>query len=119
MSPEEVEKLHQWHGPAYSPYKPRYQQYFQVEMLLRRLLPAIALSIISSSSTLQTFVVGVILVGFAIIHLCFHPYKALPHHNFASENSFEPLVFLVLSMSFILLRFLALESSMSYTTASV
>ena len=55
----------------------------------------------------------------AIIHLCFYPYSDLPHHNFASENSFEPLVFLVLSMSFILLRFSALESSMSSTTASV
>lgn len=58
-------------------------------------------------------------MGFAIIHLCFYPYSDLPHHNFASENSFEPLVFLVLSMSFILLRFSALESSMSSTTASV
>ena len=90
-----------------------------VILLRRQLLAIAALSIISWSSTLQTFVVGVILVGFAIIHLCFYPYSDLPHHNFASENSFEPLILLVLSMSFILLRFSALESSMSSTTASV
>ena len=90
-----------------------------IVILLRRQLLAITLSIISWSSTLQTFVVGVILVGFAIIHLCFYPYSDLPHHNFASENSFKPLILLVLSMSFILLRFSALESSMSSTTASV
>ena len=90
-----------------------------VILLRRQLLAIAALSIISWSSTLQTFVVGVILVGFAIIHLCFYPYSDLPHHNFASENSFEPLILLVLSISFILLRFSALESSMSSTTASV
>ena len=119
MSQDDREKLDTWLGPAYLPYKPRYQQYFEIVMLLRRLLLAIALSIISSSSTLQTFAVWVLLVGFAIIHLCFHPYNDLPHHKFASENFFEPLVLLVLSMSFILLRFSAVESSMSYSAAYV
>ena len=119
MNQDDREKLDTWLGPAYLPYKPRYQQYFEIVMLLRRLLLAIALSIISSSSTLQTFAVWVLLVGFAIIHLCFHPYNDLPHHKFASENFFEPLVLLVLSMSFILLRFSAVESSMSYSAAYV
>ena len=44
MSPEEVEKPDTWPGPA------RYQQYFEIVMLIRRLLSAIALSIISSEN---------------------------------------------------------------------
>ena len=86
--------------------------------LLRRVLLASALSMISSSSTLQTFVVWVILVCFAVIHLCLHPYND-SHYKFASENFFEPLVLLVLSMSFILLKFSAVENLMTYSAAYV
>lgn len=56
-------------------------------------------------------------MGFAIIYISLQPYNDRPFHKFASENIFEPLVLLVLSMSFILLRFSAFESSMSYTAA--
>ena len=87
-------------------------------MLLRRVLLASALSMISSSSTLQTFVVWVILVCFAVIHLCLHPYDD-SNYKFASENFFEPLVLLVLSMSFILLKFSAVENLMTYSAAYV
>ena len=87
-------------------------------MLLRRVLLASALSMISSSSTLQTFVVWVILVCFAVIHLCLHPYDD-SSYKFASENFFEPLVLLVLSMSFILLKFSAVENLMTYSAAYV
>ena len=118
MSPVDREKLDTWLGPAYLPYKPRYQWYFEIVMLLRRVLLASALSMISSSSTLQTFVVWVILVCFAVIHLCLHPYDD-SNYKFASENFFEPLVLLVLSMSFILLRFSAVENLMMYSAAYV
>ncbi|KAJ7382425.1 hypothetical protein OS493_035074 [Desmophyllum pertusum] len=56
MSPEDRQKLDAWLGPVYLPYKPKYQLYFEIFMLFRRLSLAIALSMISSSSTLQTFV---------------------------------------------------------------
>ena len=118
MSPEDREKLDTWLGPVYLPYKPRYQRYFEIVMLLRRLCLAIALSMISSSSTLQTVVVWLILMVFAVIHLCLKPYNDRSDLKFASENFFEPLVLFVLSMSFVLLRFSALESR-SYTTAFV
>ena len=118
MSPEDREKLDTWLGPAYLPYKPRYQWCLEIVMLLRRVLLASALSMISSSSTLQTFVVWVILVCFAVIHLCLHPYDD-SNYKFASENFFEPLVLLVLSMSFILLRFSAVENLMTYSAAYV
>ena len=117
MSPEDREKLDTWLGPVYLPYKPRYQRYFEIVMLLRRLCLAIALSMISSSSTLQTVVVWLILMVFAVIHLCLKPYNDRSHHKFASENFFEPLVLFVLSMSFILSRFSTIESS--FTTAFV
>lgn len=120
MNQDDRDKLDAWLGPAYLPYKQKYQRYFETVMLLRRLMLAIALSMISSSSTLQTFMVWVILVGFAIIHLCLHPYGDEDNvHRFASENFFEPLVLLALSMSFILLRFSALEISFIYRTTYV
>ena len=117
MNPDEVQKLDTGLGPAYLPYKSRYQQYFEIVMLLRRLVLAIALSIISSSSSLQTLVVWLILVGFAIVHISLQPYNNRRFHKFASENVFEPVVLLVISMSFILLRFSALESCISNTAA--
>ena len=113
MTAEDREKLDAWLGPVYSPFKPRYQWYFEIVMLLRRVLLASALSMISSSSTLQTFVVWVILVCFAVIHLCLHPYDD-SSYKFASENFFEPLVLLVLSMSM-----LVLSMSMTYSAAYV
>ena len=74
MSPEDRKKLDVWLGPIYLPYKPKYQAFFEVVMLLRRLILAIALSMIPSSSTLQTFVVWVVLIASALIHLILRPY---------------------------------------------
>jgi len=116
MSPEDRQKLDAWLGPVYLPYKPKYQ-YFEIFMLIRRLLLAIALSMISSSSSLQTFVVWLILMVSAILYLCLEPYNKRPINRWAQENVFEPLVLFVLSMSFMLVRFSALDSS--YTVAFV
>ncbi|XP_068716350.1 putative leucine-rich repeat-containing protein DDB_G0281931 [Montipora foliosa] len=127
MTPEEQEKLDVWLGPVYLPYKPKYRQYFEIFTLFRRLVLAIALSMISSSSTLQTFVVWLVLMTSAIIHLCLQPYdevsinrcdpsehetnrKVILERIFR-ENVFEPLVLLVLSMSFMVLRFSVLDST--------
>ncbi|KAJ7389320.1 hypothetical protein OS493_032174 [Desmophyllum pertusum] len=114
-SPEDRQKLDAWLGPVYLPYKPKYQPYFEIFMLLRRLFLAIALSMISSSSTLQTFVVWLILMVSAIIHFNLQPYHKLPNYQFDYNNFFEPLVLFVLSMSFMLLRFSALDSSCTGT----
>ena len=117
MSPEDQEKLDAWLGPVYLPYKPKYQHFFEIFMLLRRLLLAIALSMISSSSSLQTFVVWLILIVSAILCLRLEPYDNRSIYRWAQENVFEPLVLFVLSMSFMLVRFSALDSS--YTVAFV
>ena len=127
MTPEEREKLDVWLGPVYLPYKPKYRQYFEIFTLFRRLVLAIALSMISSSSTLQTFVVWLVLMTSAIIHLCLQPYDEVSINRcdpcehktnrnvilerIFRENVFEPLVLLVLSMSFMVLRFSVLEST--------
>ncbi|XP_068670598.1 putative leucine-rich repeat-containing protein DDB_G0281931 [Montipora foliosa] len=127
MTPEEQEKLDVWLGPVYLPYKPKYRQYFEIFMLFRRLVLAIALSMISSSSTLQTFVVWLVLMTSAIIHLCLQPYdevsinrcdpcehktnRKVIFERIFRENVFEPLVLLVLSMSFMVLRFSVLDST--------
>ena len=117
MSPEDREKLDAWLGPVYLPYKPKYQHFFEIFMLLRRLLLAIALSMISPSSSLQTFVVWLILMVSAILCLRLEPYDNRSINRWAQENVFEPLVLFVLSMSFMLVRFSALDSS--YTVAFV
>ena len=57
MTPEDRKKLDVWLGPIYLPYKPKYQAFFEVVMILRRLILAIALSMIPSSYSLQPFVV--------------------------------------------------------------
>ena len=80
-------------------------------MLLRRLLLAIALSMISSSSSLQTFVVWLILMVSAILCLRLEPYENHSINRWAQENVSEPLVLFVLSMSFMLVRFSVLDSS--------
>ena len=115
MSPEDRQKLDAWLGPVYLPYKPKYQRYFEVFMLLRRLILAMALSVIPSSSTLQTFVVWLILMVSAIIHLCLQPYNERPRKRCVRENFLEPVVLFVLSMSFMLLRFSALDNSVTGT----
>ena len=48
MTPEDRKKLDVWLGSLYLPYKPEYQQYFEILMLIRRLILAAALSMISS-----------------------------------------------------------------------
>ena len=78
MSPEDRKKLDVWLGPMYLPYKPKYQAFFEVVMLLRRLILAFALSMIPSSSTLQTFVVWLVLMVSSIIHLILRPYDTQP-----------------------------------------
>jgi len=91
-------------------------------MLLRRLVLAIALSMISSSSTLQTFVVWLVLMQSAITHLCLQPYKGRSPATARemrkrrilectlTENVIELVVLVVLSMSFMVLRFATMDS---------
>ena len=113
MSPEDRKKLDVWPGPIYLPYKPKYQAFFEVVMLLRRLILAISLSMIPSSSSFQTFVVWVVLMASAIIHLILRPYdtsrrvgEADREHGWPkvkeifTEEVFGPLVLVVLSLDF-------------------
>ena len=121
MSPEDRKKLDVWPGPIYLPYKPKYQAFFEVVMLLRRLILAISLSMIPSSSSFQTFVVWVVLAS-AIIHLILRPYdtsrrvgEADREHGWPkvkeifTEEVFGPLVLVVLSLSFMVLQFSTLN----------
>ncbi|XP_067058061.1 putative leucine-rich repeat-containing protein DDB_G0281931 isoform X1 [Acropora muricata] len=127
MTPEDRKKLDVWLGPLYLPYKPKYQQYFEILMLVHRLILAVALSMISSS-TLQTFIVWLVLVTSALILICLQPYQKHPSstgpptlneqekrkitlEGIFSESVMEPTVLLVLSMSFMVLRFSVLDEN--------
>ena len=127
MSPKDRKKLDVWLGPLYLPYKPHYQQFFEILMLIRRLILAVTLSIISSS-TLQTFLVWLVLMTSALIQVYLQPYQNHPSNvglptshgqgkrkitlqDIFSENVMEPIVLLVLSMSFMVLRFSVLDES--------
>ena len=118
MSSEDRNKLDAWLGPVYLPYKPKYQPFFEIVMLVRRLILAIALSMIPSSSSLQTFVVWLVLMLSAIVNLTLRPYEGHPRQHrklvpkyILSENVFESVVLLVLAMSFMVLRFSASDSA--------
>ena len=127
MSPEDRKKLDVWLGPLYLPYKPKYQQFFEILMLIRRLILAVALSMISSS-TLQTFLVWLVLMTSALIQIRLQPYqkhssniapptsheqvkRKITLEDIFTENVMEPTVLLVLSMSFMVLRFSVLDKS--------
>ena len=127
MTPEDRKKLDVWLGPLYLPYKPKYQQYFEILMLIRRLILAVALSMISPS-TLQTFLVWLVLMTSALIQICLQPYqkhssnidpptsheqekRKIALKGIFSENVMEPTVLLVLSMSFMVLRFSVLDKT--------
>ncbi|XP_015759255.1 PREDICTED: putative leucine-rich repeat-containing protein DDB_G0281931 [Acropora digitifera] len=127
MTPEDRKKLDVWLGPLYLPYKPKYQQYFEIVMLIRRLILAVALSMISPS-TLQTFLVWLVLMTSALIQICLQPYQKHSSNidpptsheqekrkttlkGIFSENVMEPTVLLVLSMSFMVLRFSVLDKT--------
>ena len=94
-------------------------------MLIRRLILAVALSMISPF-TLQTFIVWLVLMTSALIQICLQPYQKHPSNigpptsheqvkrkitlqGIFSENVMEPTVLLVLSMSFMVLRFSVLD----------
>ena len=127
MSFEDRKKLDVWLGPLYLPYKSNYQHFFEILMLIRRLILAVALSMISSS-TLQTFIVWLVLMTSALIQICLQPYQRHPNNigpptsheqvrrkitlqDIFNENVMEPTVLLVLAMSFMVLRFSALDES--------
>ena len=96
-------------------------------MLVHRLILAVALSMISSS-TLQSFIVWLVLMTSALILLCLQPFQKHPSstgpptsneqvkckitlQDIFSENVMESTVLLVLSMSFMVLRFSVLDKS--------
>ena len=127
MSFEDRQKLDVWLGPLYLPYKSNYQHFFEILMLIRRLILAVALSMISSS-TLQTFIVWLVLMTSALIQICLQPYQRHPNNigpptsheqvrrkitlqDIFNENVMEPTVLLVLAMSFMVLRFSVLDES--------
>lgn len=111
MSIEEQNDMDSWLGSLYLPYKPKYQQYFEMILVLRRLCLAFALSFLASLGSVQTLTVCLILILSAIIQFRFQPYETPTSRRCSLENGFEFITLFVLSFSFMVLRFAALGSS--------
>jgi hypothetical protein len=111
MSVQQKNDMDSWLGSVYLSYKPKYQLYFELIVVLRRLLLAFALSFLASLASMQTVVVWLILMASAMFQFRFQPYQTAKHIC-PLENIFEFVILFVLSMSFMLLRFAALGSSL-------
>lgn len=111
MSIEEQEDIDSWLGSLYLPYKPKYQLYFEMLLVVRRLFLAFALSFLASLGSVQTLAVWLILIVSAITQFRLQPYETPTSRRCSLENAFEFITLFVLSLSFMILRFAALGSS--------
>ena len=109
LSAKEREDMDSWLGSVYLPYKPKYQLYFELMLVVRRLFLAFTLSFLASLGSVQTVVIWLILSVSAILQFHFQPYET-SKSRYSFENAFEFATLFVLSMSFMIVRFAALGS---------
>ena len=95
----EQETLDSWLGSLYLPYKKQFRSYFEILLILRRLLIAFSLSFIPRASSFQTIAVCSVLLTSLCIQLVYKPFKD-SYQKIALENLAETLVLLTLHFSF-------------------
>ncbi|XP_022792734.1 putative leucine-rich repeat-containing protein DDB_G0281931 [Stylophora pistillata] len=103
---QDQESLDSWLGSIYLPYKKEFRSCFEIIFLLRRMLIAFALSLITRSSSFQTIAVCFVLLVSLCFQLLFKPYID-SYQKFPLENTAEALVLLTLHFSFMNVRYAA------------
>ena len=103
---QDQESLDSWLGSIYLPYKKDFRSSFEIIFLLRRMLIAFALSLITRSSSFQTIAVCFVLLVALCFQLLFKPYID-SYQKFPLENTAEALVLLTLHFSFMNVRYAA------------
>ena len=114
----EQETLDSWLGSLYLPYKKQFRSYFEILLILRRLLIAFSLSFIPRASSFQTIAVCSVLLTSLCIQLVFRPFKD-SYQKIALENSTETLVLLTLHFSFMNARYVVLNLASSSSSSSI
>ena len=97
-----------WLKPLYAEFKPPFRRYFLLVFLCRRLLLAIFLTIVPTTSTYQVLGITFLLITFIIITLVCRPYKRYSI-AFDFETFADVVVSIVLLLSFVSLASLRLS----------
>ena len=105
---DQQETMDSWLGSIYLPYKKKFQPYFEILFLVRRMLIAFSLSFIPQTSSYQTVAVCFVLLASLCFQVFFRPfvdsYRIIP-----LENTAETLVLLTLHFSFMNVRYVLLN----------
>ena len=113
LLPEERETLDSWLGSLYLPYKKEFRSYFQILLIVRRMLMAFALSFIARPSSFQTIAVCFVLLVSLCFQLFFRPFID-SFQKIPLENTMESLVLLTLHFSFMNMRYAVLNPDSSH-----
>ena len=97
-----------WMTPLYEEFKPAFRRYFRLVFLTRRLLLAVFLTIVPTTSSCQILSITLLLITFIVITLVFRPYKRYSE-KFEFETSGDVVVSIVLLLSFVSLASLRLS----------
>ncbi|CAB3989896.1 leucine-rich repeat-containing DDB_G0281931 [Paramuricea clavata] len=98
-----------WMKPLYEEFKPPFRRYFRLVFLSRRLLLAVFLTIVPTTSSYQILSITLLLITFIIITLVFRPYKRYSE-KFEFETLADVFVSVVLLLSFVSLAFVRLST---------
>ena len=104
LPPQEQESLDSWLGSIYLPYKKEFRSYFEICFLMRRMLIAFSLSLITRASSFQTIAVCFVLLLSPCFQLLFRPFND-SYRKIPLENTMEALVLLTLHFSFVNIRY--------------
>ncbi|KAL9952135.1 hypothetical protein ACROYT_G039345 [Oculina patagonica] len=109
---QEQETLDSWLGYLYLPYKKEFRSYFEIFVIVRRMLIAFSLSFIARASSFQTIAVCFVLLISLCFQLFFRPFND-SYEKIPLENAVEALVLLTLHFSFTNIRFAVLNPDSS------
>ena len=112
LPPQEQETLDSWLGSIYLPYKKEFRSYFEIIFLVRRMLIAFSLSLITRASSFQTIAVCFVLLVSLCFQLFFRPFVD-SYQKIPLENTVEALVLLTLHFSFMNIRYAVLNPESS------
>jgi hypothetical protein len=99
-----------WMTPLYQEFEQPLRRYFRLVFLTRRLLLAVCLTIVPTTSAYQILSITFLLLAFVVITLVFRPYKRYSQ-KFEFETLADVVVSIVLLLSFVSLASLRLSTN--------
>ena len=108
------EEADTWLKPFYGMFTSKHRRYFPLVFLSRRLLLAVSLSLIPTSSCYQILTITFVLIVFIAITFVARPYEKF-FQRFEFENMADIVVSVVLLLSFVGLESLRNASTLNYS----